>query len=66
MITINHRETLPWHAGLTIRDVLTAMKYSYPHIIVSINAQLVPYDAYDTTPVPDKAEVLIVHLTAGG
>ncbi len=66
MITINRREKLPWHAGLTVRDVLVAMKYTFPHIIVSINGTLVPYDTYDITRVPDEADVRVVHLLAGG
>ena len=66
MITINRRETLPWHATLTVRDVLVAMKYTFPHVVVSINGTLVPHDAYDTTHVPDQADVRVVHLLAGG
>ena len=66
MITVNKRHTLPWTEGMTIRDVLTAMRYTFPHIVVAVNGTLVRHDAYDTTTIPDGADVRIVHLMAGG
>ncbi len=66
MITVNKHHTLPWREGMTVRDVLTAMKYTFPHIIVVINGDIVRHDAYDTTPVPDEADVRVVHMIAGG
>lgn len=66
MITVNKRHPLPWHAGMTVRDVLTAMRYTFPHIIVVINGAVVRHDAYDTTTVPDQADVRVVHMIAGG
>jgi sulfur carrier protein len=66
MITVNKRHSLPWHAGMTVRDVLTAMRYTFPHIIVVINGDVVRHDAYDTTTIPDNADVRVVHMIAGG
>jgi sulfur carrier protein len=66
MITVNKRNTLPWREGMTVRDVLTAMKYTFPHIIVVINGAVVRHDAYDTTTIPDDADVRVVHMIAGG
>lgn len=66
MITVNHRHTLPWYEGMTVRDVLTAMQYTFPHIIVVINGVVVRHDAYDTTTIPDNADVRVVHMMAGG
>ncbi len=66
MITVNKRHTLPWRAGMTVRDVLTAMNYTFPQIIVVINGDVVRHDAYDTTPIPDNADVRVVHMIAGG
>jgi sulfur carrier protein len=65
-ITINKRHHIPWYDGMTVRDVLTAMKYTFPHIIVVINGDVVRHDTYDTTPVPDNADVRVVHMIAGG
>lgn len=66
MITVNKLHTLEWREGLTVRDVLRALNYTYTHIFVVINEQVVRHDAYDTTPIPDEADVRVVHLIAGG
>ncbi len=66
MITINKRETLPWHAAMTVRDMLTLMKFTFPHIIVTINGKVVHRAVYETTEIPDGADVRVVHLMAGG
>ena len=66
MITINQRDTLPWHPGMTVAEVLDAMSYTFPHIVVSIDGVVVRHDAYAETPVPDDADVRMIHLMAGG
>ncbi len=66
MITINKKHTLPWREGMTVRDVLTTMNYTFPHIIVVINGVIVRHDTYETTPIPDNADVRVVHMIAGG
>lgn len=66
MITVNQRERVAWHAGMTIRELLTIMTYTFPHIIVSIDGVLVPYGTYGETLIPDEADVRVIHLMAGG
>ncbi len=66
MITVNQKHRLPWHAGMTIREVLHRMRYIYPHLIVRVNGEVVMEEAYDTYLVPDESEVLVIHLMAGG
>jgi len=66
VITVNQRDRVAWHAGMTVAKLLTLMSYTYPHIIVSIDGVLVPYDTYDYTLVPDESDVRVVHLMAGG
>ncbi|MBN1262071.1 MAG: sulfur carrier protein ThiS [Anaerolineae bacterium] len=66
MITINKRQQVTWYAGMTVQALLDALKYSYPHIIVTINGDLVKHDAYEQTTVPDEADVRVIHLIAGG
>lgn len=65
-ITINKHTTLPWCPYLTVAQVLSAMNYTFPHIIVTINGILVRHDTYGDTLVPPKADVRVVHLIAGG
>ncbi len=66
MLTINNRDTLEWFLGMTVRDVLKAMRYEYALITVTVNETLVPQDDYDTYTVPDKAAITIFHLAHGG
>jgi len=66
VITVNQRDTVTWHEGMTVTDLLGAMKFTYPHIIVAIDGNLVPYDGYDHTLVPDGADVRVIHIQAGG
>ena len=51
---------------MTVAELLTLMTYTYPHIIVSIDSVLVPYGTYDQTPIPDRSDVRVIHLMAGG
>jgi sulfur carrier protein len=66
MITINKRDQTEWHEGMTVRDLLKAKNFTFPHIIVSINGAVVRHDAYDTQTIPDNADVRVIHLIAGG
>ena len=66
MITVNQRDRVAWCEGMTVTELLTLMTYTYPHIIVSIDTVLVPYDTYNHTLVPDESDVRVVHLMAGG
>jgi len=51
---------------MTVSELLAQMKYSYPHLIISINGALVPEQTYATQPIPDEADVRVIHLIAGG
>ncbi len=65
MITVNgHR--IDWHEGMTIREILQVMKYSFRLLVIKVNGQLVKREAYDSTTVPDEAEVHVIHLMSGG
>ncbi len=66
MITINQRDELPWQAGMTVQEILDTMSYTFPRVIVSIDGVVVPHDKYAVTPVPDDADVRVIHLMAGG
>ncbi len=66
MITVNRRHELPWHPGITVREVLQAMKYTYNDIVVRVDGRVVPDEDYDTAAIPDGADVRVIHLIAGG
>ena len=66
IITVNQRDEVAWYEGMTVSDLLEKLKYSYPHIIVSINGTLVQPHDYDSQTIPDGADIRAIHLIAGG
>jgi sulfur carrier protein len=66
VITVNRRDRVQWRAGMTVEDLLEAMRYTHPQVVVTINGDLVAHDAYGEVEVPDGADVRVVHLMAGG
>ncbi len=65
MITVNG-DPLQHSPGMTVRDVLKARGFVFPLLIVRIDGALVEREAFDRTPVPDGAEVQVLHLMSGG
>lgn len=65
MIQVNG-EPLEWHEGMTVRDVLTARKYAFPMLIITIDGTLAAREDYNRTCVPDGANLQVVHLMSGG
>jgi sulfur carrier protein len=65
MILVNG-EPMPWHEGMTIKDVIVARKYLFPLLVVKLNDAHVPRDRFDTALVPDLARVDVIHLMSGG
>jgi sulfur carrier protein len=66
MILVNRREEVVWEEGLTVSCLLDRFRFTFPHIIVSINGELVPRRDYATRQIPDDSDVRVVHLMAGG
>lgn len=65
MITVNGNQ-VEWHEGMTIRNILQVMNYSFRMLVIKVDGKLVKKDAYDQTTVPDGAEVHVIHLISGG
>ncbi|PKN78472.1 MAG: thiamine biosynthesis protein ThiS [Candidatus Cloacimonetes bacterium HGW-Cloacimonetes-1] len=65
MIKVNENN-VEWEVGMTVRSLLIKMKYSFPMLVVKINGDLVKKADYDTTPIPDEASVMVIHLISGG
>lgn len=66
MILVNRRDEVPWEEGMTVSCLLDRLRFSFPHIIVSIDGELVPREEYATRAIPDASDVRVVHLMAGG
>ena len=66
MVKVNGEFDLEWEEGMTVRRLLEKMKFTFPMLVVSINGQIVLRDDWDTTLVPDGADVKVLHMVAGG
>jgi thiamine biosynthesis protein ThiS len=65
MIQVNGKP-VEWKAGTTVASLLRQMKFTHPLLVVSINGVHVHKPAYPHTPVPDHADVRVLHLSQGG
>ncbi|MFO7741878.1 MAG: sulfur carrier protein ThiS [Anaerolineae bacterium] len=66
MIRVNNRTDVQWEEGMTVSTLLERLNYTFPHIIVKVDGELVRRDDYDTRTIPDGADVRVIHLIAGG
>lgn len=66
VIRVNNRDEIEWEEGLTVSALLERFRYTFSHIIVTINGQVVPREEYPTRTIPDGADVRVIHLIAGG
>ncbi|PKO20554.1 MAG: thiamine biosynthesis protein ThiS [Chloroflexi bacterium HGW-Chloroflexi-1] len=66
MIRVNGQYDVEWRPGLTVQDVLNALKFTFRMIVVKVNGQVVLRPDWAATQVPDGAEVQALHLISGG
>ncbi len=51
---------------MTVSSLLRRLNYTFAHIIVRVNEEVVSPEEYATYLIPDDAQVLVIHLIAGG
>ena len=66
MIRVNDRDEIEWEEGLTVSALLERLHYTFVHIIVKIEGEVIPRVEYSTRTIPDGADVWVIHLIAGG
>ncbi len=66
MIRVNDRDEIEWEEGLTVSALLERLHYTFVHIIVKIEGEVIPRVEYPTRTIPDGADVWVIHLIAGG
>ena len=66
MIHVNDKFETEWEEGMTVSRLLARLNFSFPLVIVSVDGVLVPKEEYATHPVPDCAQVKVLHMVAGG
>ncbi|MBP1634330.1 MAG: hypothetical protein H6Q10_904 [Acidobacteria bacterium] len=59
-------EPMPWHAGMTVADILTIRNYIFRMLVVQVNGRLVKRGTYANASVPDGANVEVIHMISGG
>lgn len=59
-------DPLDWQDGMTVRDVLSRKRYTFPMLVITVNDTIVDRKNYDTTTIPPGANVKVVHLMSGG
>lgn len=65
VITVNGN-TIEWEEGLTVSSLLTKMNYTFKMLIIKLNGVLVKKDQYESTFIPEGADVAVIHLISGG
>ncbi len=65
MISVNTHEQ-PWREGLNVQALLDDMGFIFRHIIVRVNGEYVPEEAYAQRSIADGDDVQVMHLIAGG
>jgi sulfur carrier protein len=66
VILVNNRDEVEWEEGLTVSALLERFRYTFPHIIVKVDGEVVPREEYPTRTIPDDVDVWVIHLIAGG
>ena len=57
---------IDWREGMTVSDLLKALKDPHPYAVVRINEQYVTQPNFEHTLVPDNADVFLIPMIAGG
>ena len=59
-------QTIDWHDGMTISDLLNIINDPHPYAVVRINQTYISRPNFDKTTIPDEAEVYLIPMVAGG
>jgi len=65
-IILNNNEVSMAGESLSVRELLTGMKFTFPLIIVKINGRLIKKEDYERIFVGDGDIVEAIHLMSGG
>jgi thiamine biosynthesis protein ThiS len=65
MIVLNGKE-LPWQEGMTIADLLNSLNDAHHYAVVRVNGKYVSRPHFDDYHLPDKAEIFLIPMVAGG
>ncbi len=66
MIRVNAQYDVAYRPGMTVQDVLDALRFSFRMIVVKIDGRVVLKRDFATTEVADGTEMQAIHLISGG
>jgi thiamine biosynthesis protein ThiS len=58
--------TVEWEEGMTVSALLKKMNYTFRMLVIKIDGRLVKKGDYESTEVPEGADVMVMHLISGG
>ena len=56
----------PWREGMTVADLLAERGETQDYPVVRVNDHYISRPNFAATPIPDKAEVFLIPMIAGG
>ncbi|MBN2400568.1 sulfur carrier protein ThiS [candidate division KSB1 bacterium] len=65
-ISLNNKEESMAGESISVRELLTLMKFTFPLIIVKINGRLIKKEDYERIFIGDGDRVEAIHLMSGG
>ncbi len=65
-ISLNNKEESMAGESISVRELLTMMKFTFPLIIVKINGRLIKKEDYGRVFIGDGDRVEAIHLMSGG
>ena len=63
---LNNREYAGFREGMTIQDVITDSRFTWPNLVVVLNGKVIRPEDYDETVVDGRDSLEVIHLLAGG
>ncbi|HNX03434.1 MAG TPA: sulfur carrier protein ThiS [Candidatus Cloacimonas sp.] len=57
---------LTWKEGLVVADALKLMNYTFKMLVIKMNGELIKRENWQTTPIPENADIKVIHLISGG
>jgi len=65
-LTVNFQDETHEEESLSLRELITRKRWSFPLIIARVNGELVDRSLFETALVRDGDEVELYHLVSGG
>ena len=65
MITVGE-EKIPWQEGMTVATLLETIEDGHKYAVVRVNGKVVSRPNFGQTPIPDKAQIRLIPMIAGG